>query len=118
MSVVSTGDLACGGTAVETDKYLYLLARASDADNSPKGMFGKGGVLCVLRKKYVFLNYWCKTQEVQHLGHAGTGEAFAAGDGGSAFDLTCVELALPLLGQAQEPDGAGATAPPKRLGIL
>ena len=59
-----------------------------------------------------------KAQEGHDLREAGSGEAFAAGDGGMGLDLACVELALPFLGEPQELGGAGATALLRRRGAL
>ena len=50
------------------------------------------------------------TAEGHDLADAGAGEVFAAGDGGLAFDLASVELALPFLGEAQELRSAGGAA--------
>jgi len=95
-----------------------LLSRALNAGCGSQASFGKTWLGDALwQAEDAPLNLWGEAQERHDLADPGAGETFAAGDGGLAFDLAGVKLALPSLGEAQEPGGAGGPRVLRRRGI-
>jgi len=79
---------------------LQLLSRAPHGCKGAKLRFTDHLCCVVAIPEDLALDFGREAQEAHDLADAGAGDAFAAADGGLAFDLASIELALPFTGAA------------------